>query len=247
MTVLPGPPTIYQSMLDHPDRAADLSRLRLAVTGAARVPPALVERMQRRTEVRDGAHGVRADRGGRGHHVPARRRPGDGRVARPAGPPPGSRSEIASTSTVPRGNRRDPAARAERDARVPRRTGRHGRGGRRRRLAAHRRRRAPGRRGYLPITDRLKDMYICGGFNVYPAEVEQVLARLPEVAESVVVGVPDGRLGEVGQGVHRAAPGPHPVHSGCVATAAPAANYKVPSQVFDRRSNSAATRSRSRP
>ncbi len=53
--------------------------------------------------------------------------------------------------------------------------------------------------GNLAITDRLKDMYICGGFNVYPAEVEQVLARLPGVAESVVIGVPDQRLGEVGK------------------------------------------------
>ena len=53
--------------------------------------------------------------------------------------------------------------------------------------------------GYLTITDRLKDMYICGGFNVYPAEVEQVLARLDGVAESAVVGVPDERLGEVGK------------------------------------------------
>jgi len=42
-------------------------------------------------------------------------------------------------------------------------------------------------------------MYICGGFNVYPAEVEQVLARLDGVAESVVIGVPDDRLGEVGK------------------------------------------------
>jgi acyl-CoA synthetase (AMP-forming)/AMP-acid ligase II len=53
--------------------------------------------------------------------------------------------------------------------------------------------------GYLTITGRLKDMYICGGFNVYPAEVEQVLARLDGVAESAVIGMPDPRLGEVGQ------------------------------------------------
>jgi acyl-CoA synthetase (AMP-forming)/AMP-acid ligase II len=52
--------------------------------------------------------------------------------------------------------------------------------------------------GYLSITDRLKDMYISGGFNVYPAEVEQALARLDGVAEAAVVGVPDERLGEVG-------------------------------------------------
>jgi len=54
-------------------------------------------------------------------------------------------------------------------------------------------------RGNLKITDRLKDMYICGGFNVYPAEVEQVLARIDGVTESAVIGMPDERLGEVGK------------------------------------------------
>ena len=53
--------------------------------------------------------------------------------------------------------------------------------------------------GNLRITDRLKDMYICGGFNVYPAEVEQTLARLEGVADVAVVGVPDERMGEVGR------------------------------------------------
>jgi acyl-CoA synthetase (AMP-forming)/AMP-acid ligase II len=53
--------------------------------------------------------------------------------------------------------------------------------------------------GYLKVTDRLKDMYISGGFNVYPAEVEQALARLDGVVESAVVGVPDERMGEVGK------------------------------------------------
>jgi acyl-CoA synthetase (AMP-forming)/AMP-acid ligase II len=42
-------------------------------------------------------------------------------------------------------------------------------------------------------------MYICGGFNVYPAEIEQVLARLDGVADAAVIGVPDERLGEVGR------------------------------------------------
>jgi len=51
-------------------------------------------------------------------------------------------------------------------------------------------------RGNLTITDRLKDMYICGGFNVYPAEVEQALASHPAVLEAAVVGRPDERYGE---------------------------------------------------
>ncbi len=51
--------------------------------------------------------------------------------------------------------------------------------------------------GNLRITDRLKDMYICGGFNVYPAEVEQVLLRSDAIADAAVVGVPDERMGEV--------------------------------------------------
>ncbi len=61
--------------------------------------------------------------------------------------------------------------------------------------------------GNLTITGRLKDMYICGGFNVYPAEVEQVLARLDGVAESAVVGVAEPRLGEVGKAFVVARPG----------------------------------------
>ncbi len=61
--------------------------------------------------------------------------------------------------------------------------------------------------GYLRITDRLKDMYISGGFNVYPAEVEQTLARLPGVADAAVVGVPDDRLGEVGVALVVRSPG----------------------------------------
>lgn len=53
--------------------------------------------------------------------------------------------------------------------------------------------------GYLRIVDRLKDMYISGGENVYPAEVEQAIHSHPGVAECAVVGVPDERWGEVGR------------------------------------------------
>ncbi|MDH2414165.1 long-chain fatty acid--CoA ligase [Nocardioides sp. CER19] len=53
--------------------------------------------------------------------------------------------------------------------------------------------------GYLRIVDRLKDMYISGGENVYPAEVEQALHSHPDIAECAVIGVPDERWGEVGR------------------------------------------------
>ncbi|WP_211210844.1 AMP-binding protein [Sporichthya polymorpha] len=52
--------------------------------------------------------------------------------------------------------------------------------------------------GYLRITDRKKDMFIVGGFNAYPAEIELALIQHPEIAEVAVVGVPDARMGEVG-------------------------------------------------
>jgi fatty-acyl-CoA synthase len=61
--------------------------------------------------------------------------------------------------------------------------------------------------GFLRIVDRLKDMFISGGENVYPAEVEQALYTHPAVAECAVVGVPDPRWGEVGRAVVALRPG----------------------------------------
>ena len=55
--------------------------------------------------------------------------------------------------------------------------------------------------GFYRIRDRVKDMYISGGENVYPAEVESVLGAHPAVVEAAVVGVPDERWGEVGRAV----------------------------------------------
>lgn len=52
--------------------------------------------------------------------------------------------------------------------------------------------------GYYFIIDRIKDMFISGGENVYPAEVERVLSNHPDVLEAVVVGVDDDKWGEVG-------------------------------------------------
>jgi len=86
--------------------------------------------------------------------------------------------------------------------------------------------------GNLTITDRLTDMYICGGFNVYPAEVEQVLARLDGVAEAAVIGVPDERLGEVGRAYLVPRPGRALDEAQVLAFCRERlANYKVPRQV----------------
>jgi len=203
ITVLPGPPTIYQTILDHPGRPAhDLSSLRLAVTGAATVPVALIERMRRELTFESvlTAYGLTEA------VVATMCRPGDDpetvattsgratagfevRIAGPEGDEaakPGEPGEILLRGpNLMLGYLDDPdATRAAIDADGWLHTGDIGR------LDAD---------GYLTITDRLKDMYICGGFNAYPAEVEQVLARLDGVAESVVIGVPDDRLGEVGK------------------------------------------------
>jgi len=53
--------------------------------------------------------------------------------------------------------------------------------------------------GYYSIVDRIKDMYISGGENVYPAEVEHVLVSHPDILEAIVIGVPDDTWGEVGR------------------------------------------------
>lgn len=66
-------------------------------------------------------------------------------------------------------------------------------------------RRDPG--GFYYIVDRRKDMYISGGENVYPAEVEAIVAELAGVAECAVIGVPDASWGEVGRAYIVPAPG----------------------------------------
>jgi acyl-CoA synthetase (AMP-forming)/AMP-acid ligase II len=210
ITVLPGPPTIYQTILDHPGRAAhDLSSLRLAVTGAATVPVALIERMRRELTFESvlTAYGLTEAvvatmcRLGDGPQTVATTsgRAAAGFEVRIAGPDaeeakPGDPGEVLLRGpNLMLGYLHDPeATRAAIDADGWLHTGDVGR------LDAD---------GYLTITDRLKDMYICGGFNVYPAEVEQVLARLDGVAESVVIGVPDDRLGEVGKAYVLTRPG----------------------------------------
>jgi acyl-CoA synthetase (AMP-forming)/AMP-acid ligase II len=87
-------------------------------------------------------------------------------------------------------------------------------------------------RGYLRITDRLKDMFIVGGFNCYPAEIENLIYTHPDVAQVAVIGIPDERMGEVGMAfvvpVAGRSPSPEALIAWCREQMA---NYKVPRRV----------------
>ena len=266
ITVFPGPPTIYQTILDHPDRGAhDLSSLRLAVTGAATVPVALVERMRRELSFQSvlTAYGLTEA------VVATMCRPGDDpqTVAQTSGratagfeiriAAPDGRAAVsdgpAAVSDGPEAAPDGPAAVSDGPEAAPDETGEILLRGPNLMLGYYGDEEATraaidadgwlhtgdvGRLdpdGYLTITDRLKDMYICGGFNVYPAEVEQVLARLGDVAESAVIGVADARLGEVGRAYVVTRPG-HALGAGEVLAFCRErlANYKVPRQVVFR-------------
>ncbi len=193
ITVLPGPPTIYQTLLDHNKRGNyDLSSLRFAVTGAAVVPVVLIERMQTELDIDIvlTAYGLTE---ANGFGTMCRADDDAVTVATTCGRPIadfelriGEHDEVLLRGpNVMLGYLDDPEATAAAiDSDGWLHTGDVGR---------------VDDAGNLKITDRLKDMYICGGFNVYPAEVEQVLARLDGVVESAVIGVPDERLGEVGK------------------------------------------------
>ena len=225
ITVLPGAPTIFQTILDSPERDAfDLSSLRFAVTGAASVPVSLVERLQQElsfdlvltafgmTEAVVVTMGRRSD-------PPELVATTCGRATAGFELRIGAQDELLLRGpNVMLGYLDDPAATAAAiDADGWFHTGDVG---------------SLDAQGNLRITDRLKDMYICGGFNVYPAEVEQVLARLPGVAESAVIGVPDERLGEVGTAFVVRLPGAVLDEGDVVAYAREhIANFKVPRAV----------------
>ena len=211
ISVLPGPPTIFQSILDHPKRDTyDLSSLRLVVTGAAVVPVELVEALWSDLGIDTvlTAYGLTeatgtvtmCRRGDSAEVISAtsgRAIPDvEVRIVDSAGAElaPGEAGEIMVRGyNVMSGYLDDPdatAAAIDPDGWLH--TGDVG---------------FLDDDGNLAITDRLKDMYVSGGFNVYPAEVEAVLRRHPGVAQVAVVGVPDHRMGEVGLAVVVAAPG----------------------------------------
>ena len=230
-TVLPGPPTIYQTLLDHPRRGDyDLSSLRFAVTGAATVPVVLIERMQSELDIDIvlTAYGLTE---ASGFGTMCRSEDDAVTVATTCGRPiadfelridspaaDGTGEVLLRGPNVMLGYLDDPAATAAAiDSDGWLHTGDVG---------------GVDAAGNLRITDRLKDMYICGGFNVYPAEIEQVLARLDGVADAAVIGVPDERLGEVGRAFVVLRPGAELDEQAVIAyTREHLANFKAPRSV----------------
>ncbi|MFN7148800.1 MAG: FadD3 family acyl-CoA ligase [Microthrixaceae bacterium] len=216
ISVIPGPPTIYQSLLNHPGfDTTRASTLRLAVTGAAVVPVELVERMRAElgfdtvvtaygmTEAsgcaticrrEDDAETIATTSGRAFPGVEVKVVDDDGATL-----PAGEAGEVLVRGyNVMDGYFNDPeqtAATLTEDGWL--RTGDVG---------------VMTEAGYITITDRKKDMFIVGGFNAYPAEIERLLLGHPDVAQAAVVGVPDERLGEVGHAfvipTHGASPDP---------------------------------------
>jgi acyl-CoA synthetase (AMP-forming)/AMP-acid ligase II len=233
ITVMPGSPTIYQSMLTFPDRANfDTSSLRLAVTGGAAVPVELVHRMRSELGFRDviTAYGLTESCG----TVSACQLGDDDEtIATTCGKPiPDTETKCVDPdgTEVPRGEPGEVWTRGyhvmkgywgdpEETAKAVDSDGWLHTGD----IAVM------DERGYLRITDRIKDMFIMGGFNVYPAEVENLLFQHEGIAAAAVIGVPDERMGEVGMAFVVPVPGATLEADALVAWSREhMANYKVP-------------------
>ncbi len=200
ITMFPGAPTLYQMILDHEATAsADLSSLRVAVTGAADIPVELIRRMH--TEL--PFETIMTGYGLTEACTCSGTQPGDDfeTIATTSGQPAVGveirivdpdgtelpRGEVGETvvrgNNVMQGYLDDPVATAETvDADGWLHTGDLG---------------TMDNRDYLKIVGRLKDMLIVGGFNAYPAEIENIMVGHPAIAQVAVIGVEDERLGEV--------------------------------------------------
>jgi len=237
ITVLPGAPTLFQSLLTGRERnPVDISSLRIAVTGAASVPVTLIERMHSELGFRTVITGYGLTES-TGCVSMCRRGDSAERIARTCGAPiPDVEVRVADDSgrEVPRGAEGEvlvrgynvmlgyfddeAATRAAVDADGWLHTGDVG---------------VMDDQGYLRITDRKKDMFIVGGFNCYPAEIENLLSAHPAVAQVAVVGAPDERMGEVGHAYVVLRPGAVLDEATIVAWSREnMANYKVPRRVF---------------
>ena len=205
VSVLPGPPALYQTFLQRDLSGHDLSSLRLAVTGAATIPVRLIERM--RAPVNEGGLGFDTVITGyglteaTGIATMCRFDDDPETIARTSGRaipnvevkvvgaegeslPAGEPGHVLVRGyNVMKGYFDEPEQTAETVVDGWLSTGDVG---------------ILDERGYLRITDRIKDMFIVGGFNAYPAEIEHALMEHPGVREVAVIGMPDARLGEVG-------------------------------------------------
>lgn len=190
VTMLPGPPTLYHSLLTVADKSK-LSTLRAGVTGAADIPVELVRRIHDELPFETLMTGYGLTEAGN----VTLSLPGDSfeDVATTAGVPcAGVDVRIADDGEVlvrgygvMQGYLDDPAATAQAiDADGWLHTGDLG---------------VFTETGRLRIVGRKKDMFIVGGFNAYPAEIEGFLLEHPAVAQAAVVGMPDDRLGQVGK------------------------------------------------
>ena len=190
ITMLPGPPTLYHSLLTVPDTTR-LASLRAAVTGAADIPVELIRRIRQELPFQSLMTGYGLTEAGN----VTLSRPGDSAedVATTAGVPcedvevriADDGEVLVRGYSVMRGYLDDPAATAEAiDPDGWLHTGDLGEF-----TAA----------GRLRIVGRKKDMFIVGGFNAYPAEIEGFLLEHPAIAQAAVIGVADDRMGQVGK------------------------------------------------
>jgi HIP---CoA ligase len=201
VTVLPGPPTLYQSILDHPERDKhDLSTLRVAVTGSAEIPVSLIGRVRDELPFRLIISGYGLTEAGTASSTGPDDDPEA--IATTVGHPrPGFEIRIVNEAndvvddgspgevllhgpSVMSHYLDDPTAtEAALSADGWLRTGDIG---------------VIDAAGRLHIVGRAKDMFIVGGFNAYPAEIEDALLRHPDITSVAVIGIPDERMGEVG-------------------------------------------------
>jgi HIP---CoA ligase len=201
VSVLPGPPTLFQAMLSRLGGHPLSATLRLAITGAANVPTDLIFRMRDELGFDDvlTGYGLTEATG-----VVSSCRIGDGieTVSRTCGAPlPDVEVKVVddNDAELPLGDAGELLVRGynvmqgyfeapERTAEVITADGWLRTGD----IAVI------SDDGYISITDRKKDVFIVGGFNAYPAEIENAMSRLPGVSQVAVIGVSDERLGEVG-------------------------------------------------
>lgn len=236
VSVLPGPPTLYQSILATPDLDNyDLSSLRVAVTGAAAIPVSMIHNMRDRlgfdtiitayglTEVCGFATICRAGDDPELIATTSGRAMPEVEVicvgADQQEVPRGEPGEVVIRGhNVMSGYFNNPEATRETiDDNGWLHTGDIG---------------VMNEAGYLRITDRIKDMIITGGFNVYPAEIENVLSAHKSVAQVAIVGVPDKRMGEVAMAYIILSASSQPEASDIIDWCRQEmANYKVPRHV----------------